>query len=73
MYIIIYWVNSCFKVYADRACKRTINTLEVRCQHFGKECEWSGELANLPVSNLSYQYTLNWYLTCVKMYVGQVE
>jgi hypothetical protein len=44
--------KSFFQVYADRACKRTINSLEVKCQNYGSECEWSGELANLPVCNL---------------------
>lgn len=35
------------KVYPDRACKRTIMSLMVRCYNFGNDCEWTGELGSL--------------------------
>lgn len=35
------------KVYPDRACKRTILSLVVRCYNHGNDCEWTGELNNL--------------------------
>ncbi|XP_057300897.1 uncharacterized protein LOC130635558 [Hydractinia symbiolongicarpus] len=35
------------RVYPDRACKRTIMSLMVRCYNFGNDCEWTGELGSL--------------------------
>lgn len=39
-----------FQVYPDRACKRTVLSLTVKCYNSGNECDWIGELINLPVS-----------------------
>ena len=39
-----------FQVYPDRACKRTVLSLTVKCHNSGNECDWTGELINLPVS-----------------------
>ena len=37
-------------MYPDRACKRTVLSLTVKCYNSGNECDWTGELLYLPVS-----------------------
>ncbi|XP_032237702.2 TNF receptor-associated factor 4 [Nematostella vectensis] len=37
------------KVYPDKACKRTVLSLTVKCPNHVTDCEWVGELGNLPV------------------------
>lgn len=49
-YLIMIVILFTCKVYPDRACKRTVLSLTVKCHNSGNECDWTGELHNLPVS-----------------------
>ena len=49
-YLIMIVILVYMQVYPDRACKRTVLSLTVKCHNSGNECDWTGELHNLPVS-----------------------
>lgn len=49
-YLIMIVILVYMQVYPDRACKRTVLSLTVKCHNSGNECDWTGELHNLPVT-----------------------
>ena len=54
------WFPLFFQVFLDKAAKRAVLGLVVKCDNNKRKCDWTGELSSIEVSDSSKIYDLHW-------------